>query len=234
MSQNDKMGEIVDGVLLCGAKTRAGGKCRRRAVKGRRRCELHGGKSVPGGEGHHAWKHGRHSKFKTGEYLTQFIQQAESDPELMTLRGDVVTLHSLIKEKLAQIKIGPVTADMASELADLIEKKSKVLAAENKRLTDLEAVIPTDKFISMISRIMDAIREEIGDADTLRRLAGRIAAIGGRPVGIPRGNVVESGQAGDRAASDASRLCIESGPGPLAMSEAHSIDESEDHRDAAE
>jgi len=53
----------------CGAKTRAGGACQNPAIKGRRRCKLHGGRSTgprtPEGK---AWaaaahtKHGRRSK----------------------------------------------------------------------------------------------------------------------------------------------------------------------------
>ena len=47
---------------LCGARTRAGGSCRRRPVHGRRRCNLHGGKSRAG-FAHPNYKHGRYSKY---------------------------------------------------------------------------------------------------------------------------------------------------------------------------
>ncbi len=45
----------------CGARTRAGGRCMRKALRGKRRCRLHGGLSpgVPGNK--NALKHGRYS-----------------------------------------------------------------------------------------------------------------------------------------------------------------------------
>lgn len=45
----------------CGALTRARTRCRRRPCKGRRRCHLHGGKSLRGVD-HPRFKHGRYSK----------------------------------------------------------------------------------------------------------------------------------------------------------------------------
>jgi uncharacterized protein YjcR len=46
----------------CGAKTRTGAPCRSPAVKGRRRCRMHGGKSSGAPKGNrNAWKHGRYT-----------------------------------------------------------------------------------------------------------------------------------------------------------------------------
>jgi hypothetical protein len=47
----------------CGARTRAGSPCRSPAVRGRRRCRMHGGAAGSGGQpgNRNAWKHGARS-----------------------------------------------------------------------------------------------------------------------------------------------------------------------------
>lgn len=57
------MNESIPHEDLCGARTRAGGNCRRRPAPDRRRCNLHGGKSPRGAE-HPRFKHGRYSKYR--------------------------------------------------------------------------------------------------------------------------------------------------------------------------
>ena len=50
--------------LRCGARTRVGGQCQQPAVRGRRRCRMHGGARGSGGpEGprNGAWRHGGRS-----------------------------------------------------------------------------------------------------------------------------------------------------------------------------
>ena len=46
--------------VFCGAKTRAGGRCRQPAMKNGR-CRLHGGKSLSGIQ-HGRYKHGRNTR----------------------------------------------------------------------------------------------------------------------------------------------------------------------------
>ena len=47
----------------CGAKTRAGSPCRSPAVRGKRRCRMHGGAAGSGGQpgNRNAWRHGARS-----------------------------------------------------------------------------------------------------------------------------------------------------------------------------
>jgi hypothetical protein len=47
----------------CGARTRAGTPCRSPAVRGKRRCRMHGGAKGSGGQpgNRNAWKHGARS-----------------------------------------------------------------------------------------------------------------------------------------------------------------------------
>jgi hypothetical protein len=53
----------LDRAPRCGARTRAGTPCRSPAVKGKRRCRMHGGAKGSGGQpgNRNAWKHGARS-----------------------------------------------------------------------------------------------------------------------------------------------------------------------------
>ena len=52
----------------CGAKTRRGTPCGCPAIRGRRRCRLHGGRSPGAPKGNrHGWKHGRRSAAAVAE-----------------------------------------------------------------------------------------------------------------------------------------------------------------------
>ena len=50
----------------CGARNRAGGRCAAPAMRGRRRCRLHGGKATGAPKGNqNAYRHG----LRSGDYL---------------------------------------------------------------------------------------------------------------------------------------------------------------------
>lgn len=51
---------LLTNATLCQARTRAGGSCRCPAVRGKRRCRMHGGRNpgAPKGERNGMWKHG--------------------------------------------------------------------------------------------------------------------------------------------------------------------------------
>lgn len=55
------MNEVIPHESSCGARTRSGGKCRRKPTPGRTRCNLHGGKFLFG-IAHPNYKHGLYSK----------------------------------------------------------------------------------------------------------------------------------------------------------------------------
>ena len=57
----------------CGARTRSGSPCRSPAVKGKRRCRMHGVYAGPSRGNRNAWKHGGRS----GEMLRLLRQMSE-------------------------------------------------------------------------------------------------------------------------------------------------------------
>lgn len=64
----------------CGAKTRAGGKCRQPAMKNGR-CRLHGGKSKAGRE---------HGRYKHGFYTKEMIEERRQFAELLREAREIV------------------------------------------------------------------------------------------------------------------------------------------------
>ena len=83
----------------CGAKTRAGGKCKQRAMRGGR-CYIHGGKS-PGGVASPHFKTGRYSDYIPGN-LAQDYEAALADKDPLSLQPDVVLLRALTAKYVAQ------------------------------------------------------------------------------------------------------------------------------------
>ena len=65
--------------VFCGAKTRAGGKCKQPAMKNGR-CRLHGGKSLSGKQ---------HGRYKHGHYTREAIEERR---QLNSLLREVAAL----------------------------------------------------------------------------------------------------------------------------------------------
>jgi glucans biosynthesis protein len=79
--------ERLNAAPRCGARTRAGGSCRAPAVKGKRRCRMHGGAAgsgAPRGE--------RNGNFKTGRYAQETKAMLRAAKALM--RGARQTIKS--------------------------------------------------------------------------------------------------------------------------------------------
>ena len=79
--------DAMHSALRCGARTRSGTPCRAPAVRGRRRCRMHGGNSRGGPPGNrHAWKHGRRSR-EAIERRRQVAELVRSMRELVRQLG---------------------------------------------------------------------------------------------------------------------------------------------------
>jgi hypothetical protein len=72
----------------CGAKTRAGGSCRSPAVRGKRRCRMHGG--APGSGAQKGNQNARRHGLFTGEAIAERRQ-------IQTLLGEARTLVRTMK-----------------------------------------------------------------------------------------------------------------------------------------
>jgi len=67
----------------CGARTRAGGKCKQPAMPNGK-CRLHGGKSKSGRE---------HGRFSTGEYTKEAIAQRRYFRELLHKANEMIEMY---------------------------------------------------------------------------------------------------------------------------------------------
>lgn len=88
---------------LCGAKTRAGGKCKGLAMTNGR-CRMHGG-STPTGFALPQTTHGRYSKSIPARIAGRF-DEARNDPELLSTRDDIALLDARLGELLGRVDQG--------------------------------------------------------------------------------------------------------------------------------
>ncbi|WP_425128227.1 HGGxSTG domain-containing protein [Qipengyuania flava] len=80
-TDNPMQPEILANAPRCGAKTRSGSPCRSPAVKGRRRCRMHGGTNRGAPKGNqNAWLHGNRSA--EAEMQLKELSQANRDLRL--------------------------------------------------------------------------------------------------------------------------------------------------------
>jgi hypothetical protein len=87
----------------CGAKTRAGGTCRRAAMPNGR-CSKHGGKSLVGPAAPR-FRHGRYSKLLPTHLAARFTE-ARSDPELLAMRDEIALVDARIADVLQRVDHG--------------------------------------------------------------------------------------------------------------------------------
>jgi hypothetical protein len=90
--------------MKCGARTRQGEPCQRWALAGRTRCRLHGGKSLVGSACPHV-RSGRYSAY-VPERLRERYEQAETDPELLSLKREVALVDARLVDLLARVDTG--------------------------------------------------------------------------------------------------------------------------------
>jgi glucans biosynthesis protein len=88
----------------CGAKTRSGGECRSPAVRGRRRCRLHGGTSPGAPKGNrNAWKHGNRSA--EAEQQLKILRAADRDLQILSKVRQGLELRRKELDRLIQLQI---------------------------------------------------------------------------------------------------------------------------------
>jgi hypothetical protein len=90
--------------MQCGAHNKRGGICRNAPVTGRTRCRLHGGKSLVGTACPH-YRSGRYSAY-VPERLRARYEQAQDDPELLSLRSEVALVDSRLADLLSRVDTG--------------------------------------------------------------------------------------------------------------------------------
>lgn len=89
--------------MVCGAKKKDGTPCQRRPMPNGK-CYLHGGKS-PAGLASGTFRTGRYSKALPARLLARY-EQAQTDPDLLALREEVVLLDARLADVLSRVDTG--------------------------------------------------------------------------------------------------------------------------------
>lgn len=95
--------EVVRLKKKCGAKTREGTPCKRWAMPNGR-CSKHGGKSLSG-IAHPNYQHGRRTQ-RLPKRMLEDAMAAYSDPELASMREDIVVMDARINDLIDRVSNG--------------------------------------------------------------------------------------------------------------------------------
>lgn len=181
-STNDnpmKVGDLMK--TTCGAKTRSGGTCQKPPLRNRSRCKLHGGKAPVAGPTHPAYKHGRYSMASIPKPLREFLEQTASDPELMSLRQEIMLVQSTIAASVQALgelpKDGPAPIEQYRRISDLCLKKASLVDSESKRLEQLGQMISAERAFLMIEDVIKAIKATVEDEAVIREIGLRLQSI---------------------------------------------------------
>src|SRR5918992_3542816 len=91
--------------MQCRAKSkRSQVQCRKAAVVGREVCSMHGGKSLVG-PAVNTYRSGRHSRYLPVRMAAKY-QEAEHDPELLSLRDQIALVDARLADLLARVDTG--------------------------------------------------------------------------------------------------------------------------------
>ena len=101
-TDNPMQPEILAKAVRCGAKTRVGDSCRAPAVRGKKRCRMHGGNKSGAPNGNrNAWKHGDRSA--EAEFQLKALSKCNRDLKLSRKIADGRRLTSKEHERLLEI-----------------------------------------------------------------------------------------------------------------------------------
>lgn len=202
--------EAMKDKKICGAKTRADQPCRKPPMANGR-CKLHGG-NARRGPAHPRWKDGRRSRYAVPARLQEQFRRSINDPELTSLRSELVLMDSMVNEVLVRfdafepaewktleiaadalqaslntgndenalaeaaalvrlIKTSARQAAAVHEVANLLEKRSRIAAREHRRMVNLDVMVRFDEFLARVVLMMGSVKEHVSDPATVARIA---------------------------------------------------------------
>lgn len=85
--------------------------------------------------------------------------------------GDTKALRVAIDAQQALIKIGARHAAIVLDVANMLEKRSRIAAREHRRMVKLDAMVTYDEFLARLVLMMGAVREYVSDPYTISRIA---------------------------------------------------------------
>lgn len=143
---------IERGVPICGAKLKHGreGVCTAYPVPGNSRCRIHGGAARKGIDAP-SYKNGRYTKLEKMKLMLpasygDTVEDALSDPDLLSLRPDIAVLLAMEEDLWKQVASQSGDGDLWREVQKtwalfLKANKAKDVTAVNQRINELNKLI---------------------------------------------------------------------------------------------
>lgn len=122
----------------------------------------------------------------TGVQVSSLLNAARKVRETKGQDGHEAALESLLElcERAGE------SADKWDAVADLTERKARLVLAEHKRAAELEQMIPANRLFALIEYIMQVIRETVKDRDVVIAIGNRLRTV----LDAPTGRGAESGR----------------------------------------
>lgn len=163
----------------CGAKTRAGGLCKR-APMANGRCRLHGG-LTPSGVAAPSFRHGRYSKYLPGGLLERY-RTALGDQELLGLRDEIALVDARLQELVEALPDATAASteeirEAWGEVLHVTGQRRVLVESERKRLVETQQMISSERAMVLVTALVDVVRRHVRDHDTLRAISGDLGGL---------------------------------------------------------
>lgn len=166
---------------ICGARRKKDGNpCTRPAGWGTYhpgigKCKLHGG-STP-------FKHGLHSQYFhalfTSSKLEPYQQELlENEDQLNDLRVEIIKLRTILVDIETRWREGKIEVPehfykwsgmIIEKISDVVEKRNRIKYGQK-----LQVSLSPDQIRNFMNKVIRIIKEEVKDANTVRRIVSRI------------------------------------------------------------
>ena len=151
--------------MQCAAKAKSTGEtCRRRAMKGKRVCQVHGGKSKSGTDSP-AYQHGRYSKYAKTSVTNKIDEFRDLDP--LSLVDELATQRGLLAEHLERFKDSPLAASDIGTLISWLNDIGRMVERMVKIRND--SALTAAEILHLQIRAADVVMKYFDDEDTQER-----------------------------------------------------------------
>lgn len=112
--------------------------------------------------------------------------------------GDAGALNAAMDGQDELLEAGQRRVQLVFDLADLMEKRSRIAAREHRRMVQLDVMVRFDELLVRIGMLMEAVRNHVRDNTAIALIATEWQRILGP---LPRGITESSGAVHDRSGS---------------------------------
>ena len=126
-----------------------------------------GGKT-PAGAASPQFKMGRYSKQLPARLAARY-QEAQADPELISLHDEHALVDVRVNELLEQVESDP--GAIWADVLGLIEQRRKLVESENRRLQVLQQMIPAASALLLIGLLEQVVKRHVTDPRQLAAIS---------------------------------------------------------------